>query len=55
MGNEGMLEVDVRTVQYQDFMNGFSYGYASAMQTNVTCYCSGITYLKSIGEMSLFG
>ncbi|TVR79086.1 MAG: hypothetical protein EA405_13470 [Rhodospirillales bacterium] len=46
--------VDVRTVQYGQFIGGFPYRYHRGMQTNIWAYCSQIIYLRPMNEMSLF-
>jgi hypothetical protein len=46
--------VDVRTVPYGEFINGFSYRYARSMMINVYAFCTQIIYLRPINEMSLF-
>lgn len=47
--------IDFRTFQYAEFFNGFSYRYSNAQRQNVFAYCSNITYLRPLNEMSLFG
>jgi len=45
--------VDVRSAQYEEFINGLSYRYHNSMHQNITTYCTQITYLRPINEMSL--
>ncbi len=47
--------VDVRTVQYDAFHDGFAYKYHRGMQQTVTVYADGLTYLRTLDKMSLFG
>lgn len=42
--------VDVRTVQYDEFKTGFSYGYANEMKVNVFAYCTKLTYLQRVAQ-----
>jgi hypothetical protein len=46
--------VDVRTVQYTEFFNGFSYRYHNRMHQNIFAYCTEITYLRPLNEMNWF-
>lgn len=46
--------LDIRTVQYNEFVAGFSYRYHRTMKTQIFCYCSQIIYLRPFTAMSLF-
>jgi hypothetical protein len=48
------FSVDVRSLSYDEFVNGFSYRYHPTMRTQIYCYCSAITYLRPLDQMNLF-
>lgn len=47
------FSVDIRTVQYSEFVARFPYRYHRTMKTEIFAYCSQITYLRPFNEMSL--
>lgn len=46
--------VDVRSVRYNEFVNGFPYRFHRTMKQMIWVYCCEITYLRPMNEMSLF-